>query len=248
MTASPLTLSPRLRTAVPFVRPGHLLCDVGTDHAYLPIYLCQAGILTPQPHRAICAIASDIREGPVERARLHVSAAGLTDRILTVRTPGLDGLDRYAPTDITIFGMGGELIVSILEKADFVCSPDVRLILQPMTHPEILRQWLLSHGFRIMGERLSSEEQRLYQTICAGYSPHDRMVPYDDAELMTGRVYPPEQTTLHTELIRKTKQTVTARRDARAGAGRPTHTEDALLTALTAQSERILSSRKGGVL
>lgn len=248
MTVSPLTLSPRLQTAVSFIRPGHLLCDVGTDHAYLPIYLCQTGILTPQPHRTICAIASDIREGPVERARLHISAAGLSDRILTVRTPGLEGLDGYAPTDITVFGMGGELIVSILEQAKFVCSSDVRLILQPMTHPEILREWLLGHGFRIMGERLSAEQPRLYQTICAGYAPHDPMIPYDDAELMTGRFYPPEQIALHAELIRKAKQTVTARRDARAGAGRPIYTEDALLTALTAQSERILSSRKGGIL
>lgn len=248
MTASPLTLSPRLLTAVPFIRPGHLLCDVGTDHAYLPIYLCQTGILTPQPNRAICAIASDIREGPVERARLHVSAAGLADRILTVRTPGLNGLERYAPTDITVFGMGGELIVSILEQAGFVRSPDVRLILQPMTHPEILRRWLLDHGFCIIGERLSAEEPRLYQTICARYAPHDCTVPYDDAELMTGRAYPPEQIMLHATLIQKTKQTMTARRSARAGAGRQTDTEDALLTALTAQSERILSSRKGGML
>lgn len=49
MTASPIKLTPRLMTAVRYVRPGHLLCDVGTDHAYLPIWLCQTGVLTPVP-------------------------------------------------------------------------------------------------------------------------------------------------------------------------------------------------------
>ena len=47
MTASPIKLTPRLMTAVRYVRPGHLLCDVGTDHAYLPIWLCQTGVLPP---------------------------------------------------------------------------------------------------------------------------------------------------------------------------------------------------------
>mgnify|MGYP002322440329 CR=1 FL=1 len=236
-----------LMTAVRYVRPGHLLCDVGTDHAYLPIWLCQTGVLTPValpdgvqfPGGALCAIASDVRDGPVERARLHVAAAGLTDRILTVRTDGLSGLENYRPSDITVFGMGGELIVSILERAAFVRSPDVRLILQPMTHPEILRKWLLDNGFSILGELLSAEEHRIYQTVCAAYAPDACAAPYDDAELLTGRAYPPEQTDLHRALICKTRHTLTARRDARAGSGHTTAGEDALLTALAAQEARI---------
>ena len=238
-------------TAVRYVRPGHLLCDVGTDHAYLPIWLCQTGVLTPvalpdgvqSPGGALCAIASDVRDGPVERARLHVAAAGLTDRILTVRTDGLSGLESYRPSDITVFGMGGELIVSILERAAFVRSPDVRLILQPMTHPEILRKWLLDNGFSILGELLSAEEHRIYQTVCAAYAPDACAAPYDDAELLTGRAYPPEQADLHRALhaveADKSRYTLTARRDARAGSGHTTAGEDALLTALAAQEARI---------
>ena len=163
----------------------------------------------------------------MERARLHVAAAGLTDRILTVRTDGLSGLENYRPSDITVFGMGGELIVSILERAAFVRSPDVRLILQPMTHPEILRKWLLDNGFSILGELLSAEEHRIYQTVCAAYAPDACAAPYDDAELLTGRAYPPEQADLHRA------------RDARAGSGHTTAGEDALLTALAAQEARI---------
>ena len=136
MTASPIKLTPRLMTAVRYVRPGHLLCDVGTDHAYLPIWLCQTGVLTPvplpdgvqSPGGALCAIASDVRDGPVERARLHVAAAGLTDRILTVRTDGLSGLESYRPSDITVFGMGGELIVSIPVSYTHLTLPTIRLV------------------------------------------------------------------------------------------------------------------------
>ena len=135
--------------------------------------------------------------------------------------------------------MGGKLIVSILERAAFVRSPDVRLILQPMTHPEILRKWLLDNGFSILGELLSAEEHRIYQTVCAAYAPDACAAPYDDAELLTGRAYPPEQADLHRALICKTRHTLTARRDARAGSGHTTAGEDTLLTALAAQEARI---------
>ena len=240
MTACFPKLTPRLMTAVQYVRPGRLLCDVGTDHAYLPIWLCRAGILTPPDDgRTFCAIASDVRDGPVERARLHVAAAGLAGRILTVRTDGLTGLDVYRPEDITVFGMGGELIASILEKASFVRSPEIRLILQPMTHPEILREWLTQNGFPILSETLSAEERRIYQTICASYDPTAVPVPYDPAELLTGRAYPAELAELHLALIDRTCGTLEARREARRTAGHPTDREDALLEALTLQRERV---------
>lgn len=218
-------LSPRLATAVDFVRPGRLLCDVGTDHAYLPICLCGSGI-TPR------AIASDVRPGPLERARLHIAACGLSDRIETRLTDGLSGLETSAPEDITVFGMGGELIASILAAADFVRSPEVRLILQPMTHPELLRGWLFEQGFAILGERLSAEDDRIYQTICAEYRPGARPAPYTAAELLTGRLYPAEQWELHIALIRKTLCTMEARRAARADAGRDVAEETDVIRAL----------------
>lgn len=244
-------LTPRLMTAVPFVRPGHLLADVGTDHAYLPIYLCQAGILTPVPvppeaelplpsgterPAALCAVASDINQGPVDRATVHIRAAGLSGSILPLRTDGLHGLEAFRPRDILIFGMGGELIASILDAAPWVMSPGIRLVLQPMTHPEKLRAWLFDHGFRLVGETLSREESRIYQTVCAEYRPGE---PLPDgarrpACLMTGTSYPAEQTALHLDLVRRTAATHTASRAARAGAGQDVSDEDALLADLAA--------------
>lgn len=243
----PIKLTPRLMTAVSYVRSGHLLADVGTDHAYLPIYLCEAGILTPATAKngeTLCAIASDINKGPVERADLHIAASGLTRRIRTIRTDGLRGLDEYDPDDIAIFGMGGELIAAILEAAPWACRAGKRLILQPMTHAEKLRAYLLSAGYDIVGETLSREGDRIYQTICAEpVAEENHAVPtLTLAELAVGqarfRVGEPaqraEQLALYAALIDKTLKTETAARDARRRAGQMTQEADRLIASLTA--------------
>ena len=138
-----------------------MLSDVGTDHAHLPIYACGHGIC-PR------AVASDINRGPVENARRNIAAAGLSDRIATVCTPGLDGIEKYVPEDITIFGMGGELIASIIDAAPWTRDPAIRLVLQPMSHAEILRAYLLENGYLILDQTLVKED-KVYQIICAEY-------------------------------------------------------------------------------
>ena len=53
-----LELTPRLQLLADWVRPGSRLADVGTDHAYLPVWLRLHG-------RVVSAIACDLREGPL---------------------------------------------------------------------------------------------------------------------------------------------------------------------------------------
>ena len=239
-------LTPRLMTAVPYVRGGRLLADVGTDHAYLPIYLCEQGRLTPViagNGESLCAIASDINKGPVERADQHIEAAGLSGVIRTVRTDGLMGLDAYDPADIVIFGMGGELIAAILEAAPWVNREGRRLILQPMTHAEKLREYLLSTGFAIVGETLSREGERLYQTICAEPAPKESLPVLTPAELAVGqaiyRAGSAEQTEIYTELIDRALRAEIYARDARRGAGQETPEQDELIASLAALKESL---------
>ncbi len=156
-------MTPRLLTAASFVRKGAVVADVGTDHAYLPIYLVTAGV-------AERAVASDINAGPLSRAEANVQRFGLSEKIALRLTPGLVGIDVFAPTDILICGMGGELIASILEAAEFVRSPDVRLILQPMTSVRELRLWLAANGFAVTEERFAAEKEKLYVVLCATYN------------------------------------------------------------------------------
>ena len=232
------TLSPRLRTALPYVRAGHLLADVGTDHAYLPIHLCEVGILTPVTAKngaRIAAVASDVNQGPVDRATEHIAAAGLADIILPLRADGLVGLEAYDPTDIIIFGMGGELIASILAASPWVLTGDRRLILQPMTHAEKLRSYLLDSGMTIIGETLSQEGHRLYQTICAEPRGDTAAPALSPAELAVGSLdhyTSPDQRAICTALIERTLRTETASRDARCAAGQDTTARDELIRSL----------------
>ena len=236
----PIKLTPRLLTAVSYVRGGRLVADIGTDHAYLPIYLCEQRKLTPVTAgngETLCAIAADINKGPVERADEHIAAARLTKYIKTVQTDGLTGLDVYDPTDIIIFGMGGELIATILAAAPWVNVPGKRLILQPMTHAEKLRAYLLEAGYAIIGETLSREGDRIYQTICAEPASGAPAVNLTPAELAVGqasfRLASPEQKAMYIALIDRTLRTETKARDARRRAGQRTPEQDLLIVSLT---------------
>ena len=243
-----IKLTPRLMTAVPYIRGGRLVADIGTDHAYLPIYLCEQRRLTPVTAKngeTLCAIAADINRGPVERADQHIAEARLTQYIKTLQTDGLTGLDAFDPADIIIFGMGGELIASILAAAPWAGGAGKRLILQPMTHAEKLRDYLLSAGFAIIGETLSREGDRIYQTICAEPAPEGYVPPtLSPAELAVGqaafRVSDPEQKAMYAALIDKTLRTETYIRDTRRRAGQKTPEQDLLVVSLTALRSSII--------
>ena len=159
----PCLLDARLCSAIPYLKKGGRVADIGTDHAYLPIYLVQQGI-------SLEALACDINEGPIESARINIRAAGLEERIQTLRTDGLHGVEPFAPDDILIFGMGGELILRILSEAPWVRNGRIGLILQPMSRASVLRGWLLSQGFSIEGERLTKDGRKYYQTIHARWN------------------------------------------------------------------------------
>ena len=172
-----MELTKRLLTAASFVREGAYFIDVGTDHAYLPIYLAQTG-------RISFATASDINEGPCDSARAHIAENGLSDKIEVRRANGLAGHAARGKTDIVIAGMGGALICEILEKADFIKNGDVRLILQPMRNVPDVRAYLLANGFEIIDEALAREEDRIYEMICAKYS--GKASEYSELSLLIG--------------------------------------------------------------
>ena len=168
----------RLCSALPYLKRGGRIADVGTDHAYLPVYLVGSG------HSSF-AVASDLRKGPLERAERNVQEAGLSDKISLVLCDGLSKIEPYRPDDILIFGMGGELIASILDAAPWVKNSESGLILQPMSRQETLRRYLLEQGFSILGESLTFVD-RIYQTIYARYTGESEQ--YTDEELLLGRL------------------------------------------------------------
>lgn len=172
-----IKLNERLLTAVQFVREGSRLADVGTDHGYLPIFLILEG-------RIPFAIAADINRGPLDKADENIHKYALDGKIKTVLCDGLKRIDKREVDDVAIFGMGGELIVKILDESPWLKDASKRLILQPMTHPEKLRKYLADNGYRIIGEALSFDRGKIYQTICAEYDGIIRK--FDDITLLYG--------------------------------------------------------------
>lgn len=154
-------LDPRLALCAEFVRPGARLADIGTDHAYLPVWLARAG-------RIKSALACDLREEPLRRGQATIEKYH-AQQLVTTRLS--DGLQKVSPDeceDIVIAGMGGELIVTILSKAPWVKDESKRLILQPMSRAEILRGYLKSNGFTIIEERAVRSLGRIYSVMrCA---------------------------------------------------------------------------------
>lgn len=215
-------LDRRLTAAADFVRPGAVFADIGTDHAYLPVFLAEKGVIKR-------AIAADINRGPIERAAANIAASGYSDIIKTCQTDGLVGLECEGVTDIAICGMGGELIARIIESAEFTRDRSVRLILQPMTKAESLRDFLINNGFAVIGEKLAKED-KVYQIICAEFTGENST--YTDAELYLGRFNIESKDPLLSELAEGVLAFFEKKRQGKATAGMDTDYEDRMISLL----------------
>lgn len=153
-----LTLSPRMQKIADCVAPGESVADIGTDHAYIPIYLVRAGI---SPH----AIASDIKPGPLKKAGENIRAYGLSEKVRTCLGDGFSGIRPGAADAAVIAGMGGEMIASILRLG--VPRGVKKLILQPMTHISDCRRAVHAIGWSIWREYLVREVDKFYVIIVA---------------------------------------------------------------------------------
>ena len=170
------TIRPRLFWFAERVRQGILFVDIGTDHAKLPVYLVQSGKIQH-------AIASDIGEGPIGRARTYIQACGLQNSIATYIGDGVGHLPITPPADIAICGMGGETIRNILSDAPFLKHPEIRLLLQPMTDFALLRHYLSQNGFTPVEEDIVSSEGRMYQCMIVRYTNEPHTLSAVEAEL-----------------------------------------------------------------
>lgn len=170
-------MNKRLELIASILPHGRGFADVGTDHGYLPVYMAQHGYSGK-------IIASDINEGPLSTAVASARQAGVEDRICFRLCDGLDGCGSEELDTVVIAGMGGDTICGILDRADWVMSHDILLILQPMTKAEVLRYWLTNNDFAICGEWLIEENGEIYQILSARFGAR---TPLSDAELFTGK-------------------------------------------------------------
>jgi len=153
-----MELSIRLGKTASLVEPCRCVADIGTDHAYIPIYLVKNGICEK-------AIASDINRGPIRKAERNISLHGLADRIECRIGPGLNTLKKGEADVAIIAGMGGNLIRDIIEERLGLFREFSYVVLQPVQNPEVLREYIYRKGYEIMDEELCIDENKYYEII-----------------------------------------------------------------------------------
>lgn len=179
MNITPPILSPRLAEAAKLVGKCNCFADIGTDHAYLPIYLLMTGACR-------IAIASDIGEGPLKRASAAVQKYNQT---VSLRLgSGLSTLERDEADAIVIAGMGGLLIADILKSGTDRLGSSKKIVLQPMTAVPELRKFLADYGWRIESESIVKEGEKLYILMSVKMPPDSSFSEtYSEAELFIGK-------------------------------------------------------------
>lgn len=185
-----IQLSKRLKAAAKYVKPNLPIADIGSDHAYLPIYLVQNHIISS-------AIAGEVVKGPFDNATNKVLSVGLEKKI-SVRLGS--GLEVLTPEDnigtITICGMGGILMAEILKEGlnKSKIPLNARLVLQPNNAEDILRDFLRKNHFKIISETIIEENNKLYEIIVAEH--HLEYFDYSETELTFGPLLVEEKSPL----------------------------------------------------
>ncbi len=158
-------LSRRMKAVAAMVTPNHVLADIGTDHGYVPIALVQR-------ERIPRAIAMDINKGPLKRAKDNVVLYNMEEYIETRLSDGVESLSEGEADSILIAGMGGELIIHILEAGENVCKSAKELILQPQSDIRRVRRFLREHHYKIVDEDMVFEDGKYY--------PMMKVIPVDN--------------------------------------------------------------------
>lgn len=161
-------LTPRLAAVAGMVEKGSVIADIGTDHAYIPAYLIEKGVIER-------AFACDIKIGPLQNAEktMREHGIGSVDFILC---DGLSGVSPESIDTVVIAGMGGEMIAAILEQAPWCRDARYRFVFQPMTKAEVLREYLYRTGFEIQRETLAAEKDKLYTVMLVCYTGVSRNI------------------------------------------------------------------------
>ena len=172
-----ITLSKRLTACLQAVKPYLVIADIGTDHGYLPC----AGILNQQLTHAI---AADVASGPLQAAQSQVDRYALQETIETRLGSGLSVLQPGEVEAVVIAGMGGKLIVSLLQANMMLTRSFKRLVLQPNIDAALIRECLLQNQFELVSEMMVLEDEKFYEVIVA--EPRGKKCELDELDVAFG--------------------------------------------------------------
>lgn len=172
-----MKLSKRLQAVASLVKEGKCVADIGTDHGYIPIYLVDSGICEK-------AIAMDVNKGPLQRAKEHIKENGLSEKIETRLSDGLAALCPGECDCAVIAGMGGGLVIKILEEGSTVAKTMTELILQPQSELEKVRFYLQENQYQVVEEEMVEEDGKYYPMMRVKWGNRDT---YETIELLYGK-------------------------------------------------------------
>ena len=150
-----MELSKRLQAVANLVSDGLVVADIGTDHGYIPIYLVKNG-------KCPSALAMDVNEGPILRAKEHVISYGLEDKIQTRLSNGVKALSVGEAECVVVAGMGGALMIRIMEEGDEIFRNLKEFVLQPQSELEKVRLYLNEQGYKVIEEDMVLDEGKFY--------------------------------------------------------------------------------------
>ena len=191
-----MKLSKRLQTIADFVKKGAVVADIGTDHAHIPIYLIKNNIISK-------AYACDINAGPLEKAKENINYYGVKNIELRLSN-GLEKLKTDEADTFIIAGMGGELIIDILDRGQGFFDKKNTFILSPHTKIEEVRNYLLRKGLKILKEDMCIDEGKFYTVMEAVYI--GKTFSYTKGELLFGKYLIDNKNPVLFEYLKKEKQ------------------------------------------
>lgn len=179
-----MELSKRLKAVADMAGEGYRLADIGTDHAYIPIWLVSRGTIP-------WAVAMDVNEGPLHRAQDNIRQNGLENKIETRISDGFSSLMSGEADTAVIAGMGGGLTIRILREGMEVVNSLKECILQPQSEIEKVRTFLLEEGFSFIRETMVEEDGKYYPMMCVkppAASCADSPEKWSKTEILYGRL------------------------------------------------------------
>lgn len=154
-----MELSYRLNKIAQKVTQNGIIADIGTDHAYIPIFLYKN-------NRIKSGIACDISKGSLQKAKDNIKKYNLQDKIQTRLGNGLEKISLQDNVDtVIIAGMGGMLMIDILEKGKYILENVKELILQPQKDIDKVREYLHKNNFKIIDDEMLKDDGKYYTII-----------------------------------------------------------------------------------
>lgn len=167
-----MLLSDRMRAVVGLVQPCKSIADIGCDHGYVSMELVRSNICRH-------VIAMDINKGPLERAKQNIADYEMQEYIQLRLSDGTCALQQGESEGIICAGMGGKLVISILEQGKELIREMSQVILQPQSELNEVRSYLREHGYLIDKEDIVYEDGKYYPMMRAlpgAFGRHERQL------------------------------------------------------------------------